>query len=173
VQSLAEQSATLHATWGVLDASHWEQTVTEPEDNRDLGPLPVAVVPLLRLTEIEVHGSDLDLGLDDWSTTFVTEALPFRLRWLNVRRSNHRPVDEHFIGSWLLRASDGPTFLVSAHANTVESRPATDDTPATAVLDGTSRDLLALLLGRPSRAPLEISGDRDFGASFARAFPGP
>ena len=173
VTSLAEQSATLQATWGALDASHWEHSVTEPEGNRDLGPLPVAVVPLLRLTEIEVHGSDLDIGLDDWSSTFVTEALPFRLGWLELRRSNHRPVDETLIGSWLFRASDGPTYLVSVTPEAVESKPAPSDTSATAVIDGTSRDLLALLLGRPLRAPLEISGDREFGASFSRAFPGP
>lgn len=174
VRSLAERSATLHTTWGALDASQWERTVTEPDDNRDLGSLPVSVVPLLRLTEVEVHGSDLDVGLDEWSTTFVSEALPFRLGWLNSRRSNHRAVDDAVVGSWLLRASDGPTFLVSARANgAVESRPANGDTPATAIIDGTGRDLLALLLGRPLQATLAISGDEEFGASFGRAFPGP
>jgi maleylpyruvate isomerase len=173
VQSLAEHSATLQATWEAFDASQWEHLVTEPDDNRDLGPLPVAVIPLLRLTEIEVHGSDLDVGLDDWSTTFVSQTLPFRLGWLSSRRSNHRAVDETLVGSWLLRASDGPIHLVSVSPDGVESHPAEDDTPSTAVIDGTSRDLLALLLGRPLRQPLEISGDREFGASFSRAFPGP
>jgi len=173
VRSLAEHSAALHATWGALDASHWTRVVTEPDDNRDLGRLPVSVVPLLRLTEVEVHGSDLDVGIDEWSSTFVSEALPFRLGWLNVRRSNHRPVDDSVIGSWLLRASDGPTYLVSAGADAVQAQRAETETPATAVIDGTSRDLLALLLGRPPREPLVISGDREFGASFSRAFPGP
>jgi len=173
VQSLAEHSATLQATWEAFDGSRWEHLVTEPDDNRDLGPLPVAVVPLLRLTEVEVHGSDLDVGLDDWSTTFVAQALPFRLGWLSSRRSNHRAVDETLVGSWLLRASDGPTHLVSVSTDGVQSHPAERDTPSTAVIDGTSRDLLALLLGRPLRQRLEISGDREFGASFARAFPGP
>jgi maleylpyruvate isomerase len=173
VRSLAEHSATLHATWQAFDASHWEHIVTEPDDNRNLGRLPVAVVPLLRLTEVEVHASDLDVGLDDWSTTFVSEALPFRLGWLSSRRSNHRVVDETLVGSWLLRARDGPTYLVSVSADGVESHPVERDTPSTAVIDGTSRDLLALLLGRPLRQPLEISGDHEFGASFARALPGP
>jgi len=173
VHSLAEHSATLHATWESFDTSRWEHRVIEPDDNRDLGPLPVAVIPLLRLTEVEVHGSDLDVGLDDWSTTFVSEALPFRLGWLSARRSNHREVDNTLVGSWLLRASDGPAYLVSVSGDGVESHPAERDTPATAVIDGTSRDLLAQLLGRPLREPLEISGDRDFGASFSRAFPGP
>jgi len=173
VRSLVERSGALHAMWTALDPSQWERTVTEPDDNRDLGPLPVAVVPLLRLTEIEVHGSDLDVGLDDWSTTFVSQTLPFRLGWLRYRRSNHRAVDETLVGSWLLRASDGPTYLVSASGDSVESHPAPNDAPSTAVIDGTNRDLLALLLGRPMREPLVISGDREFGASFSRAFPGP
>ena len=173
VRSLAEHSATLQATWAALQPSHWENLVTEPDDNRDLGSLPVAVVPLLRLTEVEVHGSDLDVGLDDWSTTFVSHALPFRLGWLSSRRSNHRAVDETLVGSWLLRASDGPVQLVTVAPDGVESQPAERDTPSTAVIDGTSRDLLALLLGRPWRQPLEVSGDREFGASFSRAFPGP
>jgi len=62
---------------------------------------------------------------------------------------------------------------VSAGADAVQARPAETETPATAVIDGTSRDLLALLLGRPPQESLVISGDREFGASFARACPGP
>lgn len=173
VSSLVEHSAALHAAWAALDAAQWECTVTEPEGNRDLGALRVAVVPLLRLTEVEVHGSDLDVGLADWSDTFVSAALPFRLDWLNTRRANHRDVDTAIAGTWLLRATDGPTYLVSVDGARVESRPAGDDAPATAVIEAASRDLLALLLGRPLRTPLKISGDRDFGASFSRAFPGP
>jgi hypothetical protein len=103
----------------------------------------------------------------------VAAALPFRLDWLNSRRANHRDADTAIAGSWLLRATDGPTYLVSVDGARVDSSPAADDAPATAVIDATSRDLLALLLGRPLRAPLRISGDRDFAASFSRAFPGP
>ncbi len=45
------------------------------------------------LTELEVHGGDLAIGLDDWSELFVRVALPTRLHWLNTRRSNHRAFD--------------------------------------------------------------------------------
>jgi len=91
---------------------------------------------LLRLTEVEVHGSDLDVGLDDWSAAFVETALPFRLDWLNSRRSNHRAVDEGVQGSWLLHASDGSTYLVSVKGASVESRPADPSAPARATIEG-------------------------------------
>ena len=44
---------------------------------------------------------------------------------------------------------------------------------AEAVIDATSRDLLALLLGRPLHAPPVVSGNATLAAAFARAFPGP
>jgi maleylpyruvate isomerase len=90
VASLAAHSAALDGAWQGMSAGEWDAVVREPDDRPDLGPLPVARLPLLRLTEVEVHGSDLDLGLDDWSDAFVRAALPFRLDWLNTRRTNHR-----------------------------------------------------------------------------------
>ena len=128
---------------------------------------------LTRLTEVEVHGSDLGLGLRGWSDLFTDAALRFRLDWLNVRRSNHRQVDDTLQGSWLLVVSEGASQLVTVSGSAVRSEPADRGTPATAVIEGSSRDLLALLLGRPTLHPLRISGDPAFGASFSLAFPGP
>jgi uncharacterized protein (TIGR03083 family) len=173
VTSLARHSAELNEAWSSLDEDGWQLEVTEPHDNRDLGDLAVDRLPLLRLTEVEVHGSDLGLGLPDWSSVFVRVAVPFRLDWLNTRRSNHRDVDAQLEGSWLLVATDGPTYLVTVNGNTVDSHPATSSSPARAVVEATSRDLLALLLGRPFRAPPRVSGDTAFGHAFSRAFPGP
>src|SRR5205085_10927089 len=119
-----DASAELHAAWSTLDDAQWDLAVVEPEGKTDLGPLTLARLPLLRLTEVEVHGSDLDVGLDDWSATFVRAALPFRLDWLNARRTNHRAVNEGVQGSWLLRSTDGPTYLVTVKGVSVESRPA-------------------------------------------------
>ena len=173
VTSLARSSAALHDTWATMTASQWEAATREPEDNPDLGPLPVSRLPLLRLTEVEVHGSDLDVGLDDWSDTFVSMALPFRLDWLNTRRTNHRDVDAAVEGSWLLDAIDGPAYLVTVDGGRVASRPVTSHTAARATIRGSSRDLLALLLGRPLRAQPALEGDTAFAAAFSRAFPGP
>ena len=173
VESLASTSTELHDAWTSMAAPEWDATVTEPDGNRDLGPLPLSRLPLLRLTEVEVHGDDLDIGLEDWSRTFVAAALPFRLEWLNTRRSNHRDVDNSVEGAWLLDAVDGPTYLVELHDGAVASRPADRSTPAHAVIRASSRDLLALLLGRPQQHDLTIEGDAAFAAAFSQAFPGP
>lgn len=174
VTAVAARSDELHAVWASLPEDAWELELTEPEGKRDLGPLPLAHLALLRLTEVEVHGSDLDLGLDDWSDTFVTAVLPFRLEWLNTRRANHRDFDDHLEGSWLLVARDGPTYHVAVAGAEVVSRPIDAAVPsATAVIEGRSRDLLALLLGRSPPVPLRVTGDAEFALAFGRAFPGP
>src|SRR6185437_12446691 len=156
-----------------LDDTAADHRITEPADNPDLGPVSLRHLALLRLTEVEVHGSDLGLQLGDWSPFFVALALPMRLEWLNARRVNHRDVDTSLAGSWLLVASDGPTYRISVSPAGVESVPSTPGSPARAVLAASSRDLLALLLGRPAVRPVAIRGDTAFGAVFSRAFPGP
>ena len=173
VDSLARHSQELHRLWSSLGADQWDQQVTEPAGKPDLGAMALARLPVLRLTEVEVHGSDLGLGLADWSALFVATALPARLDRLNVRRSNHRPFDDSLQGSWLLAATDGPTYRVAVRGADVESAPASASTPVTAVIEATSRDLLALLLGRPLLRPPRITGDTAFGEAFSAAFPGP
>jgi hypothetical protein len=144
----------------------------EPEAKLDLGPLPLGRLPLLRLTEVEVHGDDLDAGLDDWSEAFVSAALPFRLQWLNTRRSNHRAVDGAIQGSWLLAAHDGLRWRVTVDGTKVTSMPSSPDEHADAMIEGSRRDLLALLLGR--RAPgLRYGGDTELARCFNDPFPGP
>jgi hypothetical protein len=133
----------------------------------------LARLALARLTEVDVHGTDLGIGFPDWSTTLVDVALTTRLGWLATRRTNHRAFDRSISGSWLLRATDGPTWLVAVDGETVVSRPASPEEAALATVEGTSRDLLALLLGRAPLHPLCITGDAELGASFSRAFPGP
>jgi uncharacterized protein (TIGR03083 family) len=173
VESLARLSDELNREWSVLDPGAWGVDVTEPQGNPDLGLIPLGRLPLLRLTEVEVHGTDLGLNLGDWSEIFISTVLPMRLEWLNFRRANHGAFDTELKGSWLLVATDGPTYKVSADGTKVESRPASPDTQARAVIEATSRDLLALLLGRNLHAPPVMMGDVAFGQSFSRAFPGP
>jgi len=173
VESLALLSEELNQEWSALDPAAWGVDVVEPLANRDLGPVPLGSLPLLRLTEVEVHGADLGLNLGDWSEIFISTVLPMRLEWLNIRRANHRAFDTELDGSWLLVATDGPTYSVSVNGTKVESRPASPHTQARAVIEATSRDLLALLLGRALRTPPVMMGDIAFGQSFSGAFPGP
>jgi hypothetical protein len=104
----------------------------------------------------------------------VEIALPTRLAWLAVRRTNHRTFEAAITGSWLVVASDGPCWRVTVDGNRVESRPAErTTTDVSARIEGTSRDLLALLLGRSTLHPLRYSGDVAFAVAFTSAFPGP
>jgi hypothetical protein len=171
--SLAQHSERLHQLWSSIDENAAHQRTAEPADNPDLGSVSLDHLALLRLTEVEVHGSDLGLQLGDWSPFFVTEALPMRLERLKSRTTNLRIVDADLEGSWLLVPSDGPTYRVSVSKDGVDSAPTTSTTSARAVIEASSRDLLALLLGRPSVLPLRITGDTAFGEAFSNAFPGP
>lgn len=177
VSSLAAVSDALDAAWAGLDEAGWAQPLVEPDGATDLGPNPLVELALLRLTEVEVHGSDLDLGppLAAWSPLFVRLALPARLNRLNRRRANHRAFDTSARGSWLLVPTDGEVqpWLVAVHGEAVRATPADPSPPATATLAGPARDLLALLLGRPLTAPLRVDGDAAFAAAFSRALPGP
>jgi uncharacterized protein (TIGR03083 family) len=173
VVSLDAESRLLHEGWASLSPTDWATTIVEGGGPVDLGTITVGVLVLFRLTEVEVHGVDLDLGLADWSDLFVDQALAFRLGWLARRRSNHRAVEAGVEGTWLLTASDGPSWRVTVSGQTVDSRPVPPGTEADAVIAGSSRDLLALLLGRPARRPLRTAGNRALAAAFGRAFPGP
>jgi maleylpyruvate isomerase len=89
VESFALSSEELQQSWSAIVSGDWSMAVVEPPESPDLGPVPLGRLPLLRFTEVEVHGTDLRLTLDDWSPLFVTTVLPMRLEWLNTRRANH------------------------------------------------------------------------------------
>jgi len=74
-------------------ASQRLTAVEESTANPELGRTTVDLVAMMRLTEVEVHGTDLDVGLDDWSDVFG---------------SNDRAIDTAVTGSWLFAATDGP-----------------------------------------------------------------
>src|ERR1700691_14913 len=125
----------LDEEWSVLDLAAWDVEVVEPKDNPDLGPIRLERLPLLRLTEVEVHGTDLGLNLGDWSELFISTVLPMRIESLNIRRNNHRAFDTELEGSWLLVADDGPTYKVTVDGTKVESRPASPQSQARAVIE--------------------------------------
>jgi len=161
VTSLHRESDALLEGWRAVD--DWATRVVEPPDNPDLGPIELRRLALARLTEVEVHGTDLGLGLGLWSDVLVRQVLPMRLDWLNIRRSNHRQVDEAIRTSWLLVATDmDVSQVVAVDGPHVVSQPG--DTADTTIV-GTGAELLSLLLGR---APEGFAP-----ADFSRALPGP
>jgi hypothetical protein len=177
VASLDEESTRLLNSWSELTASEWSTTVTEPAGSHDLGPTTIFQLALMRLTEVEVHACDLDIGLDDWSEVFVSNVLPVRIGWLATRRRNPLAIDPAVRGSWLLSSEDGRWRVeVKGDAVTgdeVTSGPADANEQADCEIRASSRDLLATLLGRPTTGPISISGDENLAHAFGRAFPGP
>jgi hypothetical protein len=173
VHSLGAESTRLHDSWGRQSEREWRTEIREPRDNPDLGETTVAELALLRLTEVEVHGCDLDLGLGDWSEVFVESALRFRVGRLASRRSTQRAVGSGVQGSWILIATDGPSWRVSLHGVEVTCECVDRPAPADVIIEATSRDLLAVLLGRPLKDGLVERGDARFAGEFSRAFPGP
>lgn len=121
VTSLRDASAALDDAFDAVD--DWTIVVREPEDNVDLGPQPLEYLPLVRLTEVEVHGTDLDLGLPDWSEVLIRQGLAMRLDRV-ARRTPLAP------GAWSLNG-----FVVG-------------DGAEPEVIEAGDRELFALTLGR-------------------------
>jgi uncharacterized protein (TIGR03083 family) len=173
VASLGEESAELHDSWAALSASDWGTEIEEPSGAPDLGRITIAQLALLRLTEVEVHGGDLGIGLEDWSTVFVSTALPVRIAWLATRRSNHKAVDPDVQGSWLLCGDEDACWRVAVDDDRVTSGPVDRSLGADCEIHASSRDLLATLVGRPTTGVVSLSGDVSLARAFGRAFPGP
>jgi uncharacterized protein (TIGR03083 family) len=165
VASLREESAKLHDSLARLSEGEWQITGREPAGNPDLGETTIAGLAL--------HGSDLDLGLRDWSEVFVKSALPFRIARLASPRSRQRALESGVQGSWTLVATDGPSWRVSVSGDEVTSEPVDSPGRADAVIEATSRDLLAMLLGRLLVDRRTDRGDTDLASEFGRVFPGP
>lgn len=69
----------LDRAWSAIRGDRWSIDVVEPSDNPDLGTVPLARLALARLTEVDVHGTDLGIGIPDWSSVLVDVGLPTRL----------------------------------------------------------------------------------------------
>ena len=169
VQSLRECSAALDELWAHTPAEAWETaTIHEPEDNLDIGSITLMQLAILRLTEVEVHGTDLDLGLSDWSDTFIDAALPMRIAWLPRRHASVRSSS----GSWNLVSTEGPSFNVAVSQGGVSASHGKAN-QADVTISGAKADLLGLLLGRVDIADLTIAGDETTARRFAATFPPP
>jgi hypothetical protein len=156
-----------------MSDDQWSLVGSARGDTFEDRSLSIVDLALLRLTECEVHGSDLDLCLEDWSELFVAHALPFRLELLAERRVGLRGDLEKPQGSWLLSATDGPAHLVVVDRGGVHVSQCALATSSVAVIEGSNRDLLAVPLGRPRVGQISFAGDVSFGRSFTRIFPGP
>ncbi|HVT77725.1 MAG TPA: maleylpyruvate isomerase family mycothiol-dependent enzyme [Acidimicrobiales bacterium] len=171
--SFVEGGARLNATLATLREDEFRVEIHEPVGSFDIGTQTVEQLLTLRLTEVEVHGGDLLLGLDTWSDTFVAAGLPLRFERLANRLANQPPIDRSYEGTWLLRTTEGDAWTVTLEPRRAEVRYADYDTRSDATITATRRDLLALLLGRPLETEAVYAGDVELAAAFTKAFPGP
>lgn len=129
------------------------------------------MLALLRLTELEVHGTDLEIGAKQWSDLFVDTALDARLRWLPARRLSTGSGDTEPHATWRLETTDGPAYTITT--TQTETTDSTTDISADATIRGSKREILRFVLGRLPLNALDVSGDEHVAAAFRRAFPGP
>ena len=163
VQRLREASNELAATWGQLHARDWNRTFVEPR----LGPIALTRLVALRLTELEVHHTDMGTGYDpeDWEPTFVDRCLPLRVAWLPHHRTRS-DANLSINGRWCLHVHHGPSWIVAANGQHAQVEPGEDETARK--LAGSGEQVLAMLLGRTAHVePAEEL------ARFKQAFPGP
>jgi maleylpyruvate isomerase len=184
VRALAAEAEALADAWAALAADDWATPIVLPGGEGAFAGEPagdLAFHGVLRLTEVEVHGADLDVGLDRWSPTFVAVALPSRLVRLPAqRRRPDAAPDVH--ARWALRDTAGPTYLVTVAGPdvTITTVPAPPEGPAQpgeplpdvdGTVEGSAHDLVAFLLGRP--APGLVLSDPSLHERFRTTFPGP
>lgn len=169
VESLAHGSQALDERWGALDVEQWETPISDP----DHGAMQLSRLVVMRLTETEVHATDLDLPeIGDWDAGFVDAVLPLRVAWLQQAR--RRPdADLTCDGSWLLAAMGGHSWRVTATGTEVETASASATAAADCRISASPRDLLAILLGRATENAPVVDGDEQHAARFKQAFPGP
>ena len=164
VQRLQQTSSQLTDAWKRLDQSDWQRTFVEPR----LGPIALTRLVILRLTELEVHHTDLGAGYahNQWDPTFVAYSLPLRVAWLPRHHRVRADADLTVNGRWNLRVQDGQGWVVQADGERAEVVPG--HSRHDPVIQGTPAQLLALLLGRP--AGIEPTQEIH---RFKQAFPGP
>lgn len=116
------------------ETSDWSPEVRHRSDAR----LPVWAVPLLRLGELEIHHTDLDMryGYDRWPSEWVTAYLPFAATELTDRAGE--PIG--------LRATDTDARVESSE-------------PAARTVEGPQAALLAWVTGRHDGHDLRVTPD--------------
>ena len=174
VESLAKQSAELVDVWAGISVNEWERPVVESRDVGELRRMPLTIgdLALLRLTEVEVHGTDLAMGLSRWSTEFVQAALPRRISWLGRRAPPKLDESADFPMTWLLAATDGPSYLVRIdNARQTTAHVASVEATAQHRIQGPNCDLLAVILGRSVSQELQAHASAI--SSIQQTFPGP
>ncbi|HYJ68862.1 MAG TPA: maleylpyruvate isomerase family mycothiol-dependent enzyme [Nocardioidaceae bacterium] len=139
-RSAAEMTADLVETHQGFTAeadrlTDWSATVFRTLDNPGF---PVELVPLLRLGELEIHHTDLDVGygFDRWPTVWAAAFLSHACRGLSDRAGEPLGID----------ATDTGTRIAS-------------DSPGARIVEGPVTTLLAWVTGRHDGHDLRVAPD--------------
>jgi maleylpyruvate isomerase len=134
VEDLAATSDRFRAAAGTMTDAAWSAMVRHGAANR---PAPGAWIPVLRLTELEIHHTDLAVGYepDHWPSEWVSAYLPDAVLELDDRAGEPLALTATDTGA-RLGASDGARLVA-----------------------GPQRALLAWVTGRADGADLEVTPD--------------
>lgn len=171
--SLVDECANLGAIARELSPDMWARELiqVDPDDlAMTSGPLDLWDLLLLRLTEVVVHSSDIDLGfgLDEWPADFGPAVLRQRLA-----RLTSWPVAGDAV--WRFQSIDGPggdVVVDATGAARLRSSDAGTVSPDVEV-SGRANDLVAALLGRRDVADLSVEGRPELWAALPDRLPGP
>jgi len=107
----------------------------------------------MRLTEVQAHGDDLDLGLSPWPSDFGKAVIAQR-----AARLRQRPLNW---AGWevILVVTDASALSATVSAEGIELHARPVEVMAASRLVGTANAHVAMLLGRRAEADLTKEGD--------------
>ncbi len=162
--SLRDACAELDDVLASVTEAQWNLRVDLSTEG-DLGAIALWDLLTLRLTEVEVHGTDLDLGLDAWSEVFGRVAFEQRLDRARFAATDASALSVEIVAPGVgIRvvtiAPDGEASVASPGG-------------AAATLTATANDHVALLLGRRPATMPDIAGDVEAAAAYLSRIVGP
>jgi len=167
VESLGHEVAELHRTLIGLDDEAMASLIIEHPDNRDLGEMTIGDLVRMRLTEVQAHGDDLDLGLSPWPSDFGKAVIAQR-----AARLRQRPLNW---AGWevILVVTDASALSATVSAEGIELHARPVEVMAASRLVGTANAHVAMLLGRRVEADLTKEGDAEQAQACLASVIGP
>lgn len=152
IASFGRESELLHEVWQRVALADWSLPVFELGETASELSMDLTRLALLRLTEVEVHGTDLNAGLGPWSTVFGPAVIALTASLIESWPGG--------AGMWLLRPHQAAEQTVVVNPDgSAEGRPVQSGDVADVVVTGPPNSMVAVLLGRAPTSSLDYSGD--------------
>ncbi len=152
IDSFARETDLLQEVWQRVALADWSLPVFELGETASELSMDLTRLALLRLTEVEVHGTDLNAGLGPWSTVFGPAVIALAASLIETWPGG--------AGVWLLRPHQAAEQTVVVNADgSVEGRPVRASDVPDVVVTGPPNSMVAVLFGRAPISSLDFSGD--------------